>query len=408
MTTDAPWPLLLDDPYPIYKVLRSSMPISWDEKRRIWLVARYADVLQGLYNRRLGSAVIGPAPQDTVLSLLPLQLDMSDPPDHSRRRIIIQRAIAERGKDDVLAAVKQTVSYLLARQFEAGRMDVIRELATPLTSSSLLRLFGFQSSESEEALSFSKCVNAIDACFDPSLMQSKQRPTIFEAARNSLDELEGIIEGRVNTEKPRLIQHLCDTEVGGTRLTHLEVIANVILLFAAGDANTRNLIGSGVLALACHPKETRRLKRVPEVIGTAVEEMLRYDSPIQLASRTALTDFQLLGQTVRKGDTVVLLLGSANRDELEFPHASDFDITRTPNHHLAFGAGAHLCLGAWLARAQARTAIRMLVAGVKRLHLAVSEVEWHQLPGFRGPKEVPIFFDLEPVSDGVTRGEHTC
>ena len=112
---------------------------------------------------------------------------MSDPPDHSRRRIIIQRAIAERGKDDVLAAVKQTVSYLLARQFEAGRMDVIRELATPLTSSSLL-LFGFQSSESEEALSFSKCVNAIDACFDPSLMQSKQRPTIFEAARNSLDE----------------------------------------------------------------------------------------------------------------------------------------------------------------------------------------------------------------------------
>ena len=277
---------------------------------------------------------------------------MSDPPDHLRRRIIIQSAIAERGKEDVLAAVKQTVSYLLARQFKAGRMDVIRELATPLTSSSLLRLFGFQSSESEEALSFSKCVNAIDACFDPSLMQSKQRPTIFEAARNSLDELEGIIEGRVNTEKPRLIQHLCDTEVGGVRLTHREVIANVILLFAAGDANTRNLIGSGVLALACHPKETRRLKRAPEVIGTAVEEMLRYDSPIQLASRTALTDFQLLGQTVRKGDTVVLLLGSANRDELEFPHASDFDITRTPNHHLAFGAGVHLCLGAWLARAQ--------------------------------------------------------
>lgn len=391
---------ILDDPYPLYEALRASMPVCWDKVRGVWLLSRYADVMCALQDPRLSSAPkenssgVGGAtePGEDVKALLRLQLEMTDPPAHARRRALVQKALIERGKADVYQAIQQTVDALLSSRLSTGCLDVIQDFAAPLTSRVLLRLLGVPE---DRAGGFMRCVSAVVACFEHSCPGQRAGVARYPTVDEVILELDQIIAASTCTKGPSLIQTLCNVEIDGQHLTPREVLANVILLFAAGDGTTTNLIGSGILALIRHPSAAAELARRPSLIETAVEEVLRYESPIQSVVRTASVDFQLHRWTIRRGDSVVLLLGSANRDEGAFACAADFDITRTPNRHLAFGRGAHLCLGAWLARAQAQSAIRAFCGHARALRLAVERIEWHQVACFRGPKRLPIHFDAE-------------
>jgi cytochrome P450 len=194
--------------------------------------------------------------------------------------------------------------------------------------------------------------------------------------------------------RPRndLLSALAQAEEQGDRLTGEELVANCILLLVAGHETTTNLIGNGILALLQHPEELARLREHPEMIGTAVEEILRYDSPVQGTSRKAAVDLELGGQQVQAGQFVSLMIGAANRDPAQFPDPDRFDIGRRENRHLSFSHGPHFCLGAPLARLEGQIALSTLVRRLPDLRLATDTIEWRDNFTLRGAKALPMEF----------------
>jgi cytochrome P450 len=215
------------------------------------------------------------------------------------------------------------------------------------------------------------------------------------AARQELgDYFRSIIARREHEGAENLLSALVRAEEEGGRLTEDELYSTVVLLLVAGNETTTNLIGNGVLALLRNPDQMRRVWEdlSPGLVGSAVEEMLRYDGPVQLTTRLAKTDLELYGSHIKQGDFVYLFLGAANRDPAQFPEPDRFDVTRTDNKHIAFGAGHHFCLGAPLARLEAQIAIRALRNYCPNLKLSVDEVEFRNNFNLRGLKSLPVSF----------------
>src|SRR5690606_17796033 len=281
-----------------------------------------------------------------------------DPPDHTRLRRLVNKAFTPRAVESVVPRVKDIALELLQPGLKDGGMDLIEAFAFPLPVIVIAEMLGVPPQDRTKFRSWS---NAMAAALD-----SYWTEEIFQRASQATGEiweyLTHIIEERRKNLGADLLSALINARENDDRLSEDELVAMAILLLVAGHETTVNLVGNGTLALLQHPDQMELLRREPRRAPQAVEELLRYDAPVQMTSRFAATDVPLGGHVIRKGDNVVAVIGAANRDPEVNPNPDRLDITRTEIHHLGFGGGIHYCVGAPLARREAQIALTTLLA----------------------------------------------
>ena len=387
-------PEFLADPYPTYHRLRAEDPVH-HSPLGFWVLTRYEDVssvlrdprfvkepLAALVAARFGAEV----PRGVGLSMLD-----RDPPDHTRLRSLVSTAFTPRVVEGLRPRIQQIVDDLITRAEAAGGMDVIEEFAYPIPVNVICEMLGVPVADHERFRGWSLDIaRGLDSIWLP---PDSEIPRRSAASRHAIsDYFRGLIVQRRASPRNDLLSALIAAEAAGDKLSEEELVATCILLLIAGHETTVNLIGNGMLALLRHPAELRRLRESPGLITSAVEELLRYDGPVQRTARVASADATIGGRTIAKGDMVMPFIAAADRDPAQFPEPDRLDLSRSDNRHIAFGWGIHFCLGAPLARIEGQIAIDALVRRLPGLELATHEPEYRQSLTLRGLKTLPVKF----------------
>lgn len=355
-------PAVQDDPYPMYGLLRGRCPVYRAEQSNTWVLSRYADVESALLDPGTYSSASGvvPTPDGMQITeqLMPMML-MMDPPRHGELRSLVSKAFTARRVAGMADTVQAVTDELLGSLEDEPGCDFVKEFAGPLPAMVIADLLGVPRADRDQFRAWSTTLVQANPLQDLSGLELAG-PAVAAAA-SLYDYFSAFLDDRRSTPRDDLISALVQAEVNGERLTNEELLGFCLLLLVAGHETTSNLLGNSAVVLAEHPRARRRMADNPTLIAPAIEELLRYDSPVQGLSRTLAHDVTLHGQTMREGENVLLLFGSANRDERAFPSAGRFDIDRKPDHQVAFGRGIHFCLGAALARMEARTALESVL-----------------------------------------------
>jgi pimeloyl-[acyl-carrier protein] synthase len=386
-------PAFVADPYPTYRQLRAEDPVH-HSPLGFWVLTRYEDVVAALRDPRLAKEAIAafvaarfgaPVPV-TGLSMLD-----RDPPDHTRLRSLVSKAFTPRVVEGLRPRIQQIVDGLLARAREKGSMDLIEEFAYPIPVNVICEMLGVPVEDHERFKGWSLDIaRGLDSILLP---PDSEVPKRSVASRTALaDYFRELIARRRTAPRSDLLSGLIAAEEAGDKLSENELLATCILLLIAGHETTVNLIGNGTLALLRHPDQLRRLRDNPALIGTAVEELLRFDGPVQRTARIPSEDVVIDGRTIAKGEMVMPFIGAADRDPAQFPDPDRLDIGRTDNRHIAFGWGIHFCLGAPLARVEGQIAINTLVQRLPKLALATESPEFRESLTLRGLKSLPVHF----------------
>jgi cytochrome P450 len=392
---------ILKNPYPFYARLRRR-PLYWDTLIQQWIVTGYEEVTAILSEPRFshqqftlsswGMDDLPPRVQQDFRRLngsIGLQMLFQDPPAQTRQRGLVARKFTPRVIAQMQEQVQEITDALLDRVAASGHMDVIADLAFPLPSAVIARLLGVSS---EEAAQFKVWSQAFGAYIGGQTTLA-QDFRAYDSLTDLTKYFQAALAERRRHPRVDVMTLLVQAEEDGERLTDEEAVANCLLLLAAGHETTTQLIGNGLLALLRHPAQWARLQSDPALIDSAVEELLRFDSPVQWTSRVTREEFTWRGQRFLPGQQVSLSLGAANRDPLRFPKPDMLEITRADNRHLAFGYGSHFCLGAALARLEGRVALRTLLARFPRLRLTSSHVQWQDSFTFRALQSLPVRWD---------------
>jgi cytochrome P450 len=386
----------IEDPYPQYHRMRAEDPVHWSEKLRSWVLFRHDDVLAFFRDdRRLSSDRTkaakfgGPRAQGPSLRTV-----SSDPPEHTPVRAILASCLNPRVRavgprvGEILTALLERLEGATARAVARldldGEVDLIEDFAYPLPIEVIAELLAVPTPDRGRFRDWSRAI-----------ARGMDRFYSGGEANLGLHEIgayfHGLVVARAAHDGDDLVSRLVHAEHHGDRLSDLEVVAMCTALVFGGHETTVNLIGNGVLALLRHPAELDRLRADPELAGTAIEELLRFDSPAQLISRTAAVDFELRGKTIARGDSVLACIGAANRDPAAFADPDRLDLGRDPNPHLAFGLGTHFCPGAQLSRIEARAAIPTLLARFPRLSLVTASPPLRRRTAvLRGLERLPV------------------
>jgi pimeloyl-[acyl-carrier protein] synthase len=387
-------PEFLADPYPTYHRLRAEDPVH-QSPLGFWVLTRYEDVsavlrdsrfikepLAALVAARFGADV----PRGMGLSMLD-----RDPPDHTRLRALVSKAFTPRVVEGLRPRIREIVDGLIVRAQAVGAMDLIEEFAYPIPVNVICEMMGVPVQDHERFKGWSLDIaRGLDSVWLP---PDSEVPRRSAAARHAISGyFRELIAARRASPRGDLLSALIAAEEAGDKLSEEELVATCILILIAGHETTVNLIGNGVLALLRHPDELDRLRRTPALITSAVEELLRYDGPVQRTARVASDDATIGGRTIRKGDMVMPFIGAADRDPAQFPGPDRLDLSRGDNRHLAFGWGIHFCLGAPLARVEGQIAIDALVRRLPRLALVGDTPEYRQSLTLRGLKTLPVKF----------------
>ena len=395
----------LADPYPVYDQLRTNDPIFWSAENSYWILTRYADIAALIQNPRLSSNRIAAhasrmpdaakahfRPFFTAVSSWML---MIDPPDHTRLRGLVSKAFTPRVVENMRALVQQLVEDMLARVKEQGRMDIMTDLANPLPAIVIAEMLGVPGSDQQQFKSWSDDIAMGLAGIDTAATK-EELFGLYDLGQKSYLALSSYFSDKVAElrlhPKENLLSALVQAEEQGDRLTEDELFANCVLLMIAGHETTTNLIGNGILALLRNPDQQETLRLTTDLIIPAVEELLRYDSPVQKMGRIALADIHIGGKQIQKGQLVCFSFGAANRDPEQFALPQQLDITRQPNRHLAFGHGLHYCVGAALARLEGQIAIKHVLSFLPGLRLASENLEWRRNFTLRGLMSLPVSF----------------
>jgi cytochrome P450 PksS len=386
------------DPYPFYARLRAEAPVhrvTLPTREPAWLVTRYDDVAAVLKDERFA--------KDAANALTPAQAARQrwfrkgfkslrsnmlnhDPPDHTRLRALVNTAFTPRLVEQMRDRIQRITDGLLDAVQDGGRMDLIRDYALPLPTTVIAEMLGVPAADRHR---FHRWSNALMAAAHSSWGLVKAVPSALLLTRY----LRRIIKQRRAEPRDDLVSALIRAEEAGDALSENELVAMTFLLLVAGHETTVNLIGNGALALLEHPEQMERLRHEPALIRPAVEELLRYTSPVDMATeRYAREDVTVAGVTMRRGDMVYPVIASANRDERQFANPDALDVTREPNRHLAFGLGTHFCLGASLARLEGQVAISTLLRRAPDLRLTVAPraLRWRRGLLLRGLEELPV------------------
>jgi len=390
------------DPYPVYRRMRETRPVFRAERGpfHFSVLSRHADIAGVLRDPRMSvdrpfqpkppTDEVDPAtlhPLARALRALSRIMLFRDPPDHTRLRGLVGRAFTPRMVESLRPRIEAQVDELLAPCLRDGGFDLVHAFAEPLPILVIAELLGLPGSDRADLKRWS---DALAVMLDGSIaMQHVGRA--IEAAVAVIDYLRQHLEAKRRDPKDDLVSAMLSAQERD-RLTDDEILGTVLVVMAAGHETTTNLIGNGALALLRHPGELARLRAEPGRIESAVEEILRFDSPVQATSRVPTEDIEIDGTRFPKGEEIGLLIGAANRDPAVFPDPDRFDIARTENRHLSFGLGIHFCLGAGLARLEGQVAIGRLVASAPGLALAEDSdaIQWR--PGWllRGPTRLAV------------------
>ena len=404
------------NPYPFYEQLRTQDPVHWDEELGFWVLTRYAEI-ESLYTDERFSRAQGlmrgfqrlPAPErklvQPVYHSFSKTVFYADPPYHTHLRGLMNHAFTPRRVERLRSYIQATVDELLDEaQSNGGVVDVIRDLAYPLPVMVISELLGLPASDRDRFKRWSDDLFAI-------LGTVRHKTTdLLERAAQSLSEMTEYVKDlshkRRETPEDDLLTALlsvtAEEDLGcphphspasahaSSILTEEELVSNINILLSTGHETTTHLIGNGLLALLHHPDQMERLQSQPSLLEPAIEEMLRYDNPVQITYRSALEDANIHGKLIRKGDLVNSIIGSANRDPQRFSNPDCFDVTRNEGRHLGFGLGIHFCIGAPLVRREAEIVFETILRRFPRISLGTETLEWQEHPIFRGLKSLPV------------------
>jgi len=372
VTTTAPAHLAIDllsgtfygrEPHDAYAWMRANAPVYYDEANDLWGVSTYAAVKQASIETETFSSAQGIRPKFGPLAMM---IDF-DAPEHVRRRRLVSEGFTPkrvRAMEDSLRVACDAIIDLVC---EKGSCDFVRDIAAPLPIMVIGDMLGVAPSDREDLLRWSD--DMLKSLGSPD-------PTLLEGAANAFIEYTGYINPVFEDRRRRgntddLVGILCQADIDGESLSDDSLIHETLLILIGGDETTRHVISGGMDELLAHPDQQARLAADPELLPGAVEEMLRWVTPIKNMARTATRDVELEGSHIREGQELILLYPSANRDDAVFEKPDEFDITRSPNPHIAFGFGAHFCLGNQLARLELKVMFERLLTRLPDLHLTV-------------------------------------
>lgn len=377
------------DSHQLHADLRERDPVHRHAGLGAWLLTRYDDVSALLRDARFASAdpdAPEPGADDPLGRLRRRTFLFREPPRHDELRSLCRQAFCGLRLSRLRTRIEAITWALLEPIEKTGRTELISDLAYALPVRVISEALGLPIDELPSLRAWSDALAV-------GLVELDRPPGCGEDARESLAELTKLLveafDARRRSPRGDLISVLVAAE-GRGELDAEELLATTLLLFLAGHETTSNLIGNGIAALAAHPGERTRLQLEPERIGTAVEEFLRFESPVQATRRIALVECEIRGRRIRRGDRVVAVLGAANRDPRVFPEPDSLCIDRAPNRHLAFGAGLHFCLGASLARLEAQIAIAAFVRRFPDFELEMEGPRWKRSSNLRGLESLPL------------------
>ncbi|HTG20982.1 MAG TPA: cytochrome P450 [Reyranella sp.] len=383
-------PAFREDPYPHYERFRGPAPLL-RVADTIWFALGHADVTALLRHPRMSTdeshatTEIGQSGPNAIKSQ---SLLFMDPPDHTRLRNLVARAFTPRRIEGLRTATQAITTELLDSMGpDGGPVDLIQAFAYPLPVRVICRLLGIP--EADEAV-FTGWSRGIARSLDPTILRSPEIDAAIDQARSELRAYLGdLLAFRRKTPGDDLLSGLAAVDADGDRISSGEVLSLAVLLLVAGHETTVNLIGNGVLALLRAPEQLALLRRSPDLVGAAVDELLRFDGPVQITQRVATEDMEVVGCQVRRGDEILLVLGAANRDPAIFAEPHRLDVTRDARRHVGFGGGIHHCLGAVLARMETQIALAALLDRFGRIELAGTPV---RRPTFtlRGLESLPV------------------
>jgi cytochrome P450 len=391
-------PEYLADPYPFYAQLREKAPVYFSRRLNGWVISRYADVSAGLLDKRL---ISGRRVQSFSSSLeagdfegmamlhrhLEKWIGNMDPPDHTRLRGLVNKAFTPKLVQDLAAGIERIASELLDRAEAKGELEFVRDFAYPLPAGVIATMLGVPGEDRERFIGWADDLVAYTGSGTASA-------ELGRAAQRSAAELtayfQEIAAKRRAEPKADLVSSLASLEDEGERITPQELISMCTFLLVAGHETTMALLANGLLALMRNPEQCDALRSNPDLTAGAIEEFLRYDSPIQHQTRVAAQRLTVQGTEIREGQRVLLLLGAANRDPAQFPEPDRLSIQREPNRHLAFGLGIHYCLGAPLARLEAQIAFPAILRRFPRLHLVEKVRAWRVHTSNRNPESMRL------------------
>jgi hypothetical protein len=384
------------DPYPHYHRLRREAPVYRHPLFGVWYLSRYDDVLGVLRDptvsvRRMETKAfqrvfpfqsLGP----DMVEVLRSNLLMLDPPDHTRIRNLVNKAFTPRMVERLGPRIRGIVDDLLDAAADAGEIELVRDFASPLPVIVIAEMLGVPVEDRER---FKRWSDDMALLLDP-ISAPEGLPAMRQAFVEFGEYLDAVVEDRRRSPRDDLLSGLVAAEEAGDRLSPVELGSLAGLILAAGHETTTNLIGNAVVALLRNPGERKRLRDDPGLLESAVEEFLRYDSPVQATDRILTRELEIAGRRIPSGEAVVLLLAAANRDPARFPDPDRLDLARPDNRHLAFGQGVHFCLGAHLARVEAQLALGGLLRRFPDLDGDPATVEWRPSMTLRGPVALPL------------------
>jgi cytochrome P450 len=384
----------------VFAQMRQDDPIlcqpGLDGKTLIWYVTRYEDIdailRDEVHFSRDWQKLYPPdpnAPPPPVLALVDNHMLNKDGADHARLRGLVNKAFTPRIIAQMRPRIQTIADELLDQVQDSGEMNLVDAYAFPLPIIVIAELLGIPAEDRDKFRVWS------DAVVEPAMDEDASK-RFFTLMTDFTDYLRKLFAERRQHPRDDLITALLQVEEQGDRLSEPELFSMVVLLIVAGHETTVTLIGNSVLALLTHPEKLEELKRDPSLWPNAVEEFLRYDSPVERAlTRWVTEDVEVSGKLMRRGEFVIPLLASANRDEAQFACAESLDVHRQPNPHIAFGKGVHYCLGAPLARVEAEIALSTLFRRLPNLRLSVpvESLEWRLVPLFRSLTKLPVAWD---------------
>jgi len=387
---------VLADPYPLYRAVREAAPVAWDPYLSCWVVTGYDEALIVLkefsadrtptpeFMARLGLGEIGP-----LADVMCRQMLFLDAPAHTHMRKLCASAFTPRRVERLRRHIEEIADELIDAALPQGCIDVVGDFAERLPAIVTAHLLGMPREDHVQ-------LKAWSTDFAQMLGNFQHNPGGVVRVLKSLDEMTRYFRSAIREDRRRLddglVRSLVEAEVDGARLTEDEVIANVIVTMVGGQETTTNLIGNGLLTLLRHPDRLIELRDTPEIADTAIEELLRYETPSQHTGRICRTDTVLGGQTIPAGAPVLAVMAAANRDPARFANPDRLDLTRADNRHLAFGWAAHFCFGAPLARMEARIAFQALLRRLPDLALTDHPPVWRDNLGLRGLTALPVTF----------------